>query len=343
MAFQVAHLHIDGELILSPMAGFSDLPYRSLCRQMGSAMSYTEFVSARAILHDRSPRTRRMLRYCEEERPVTFQIFDSDESRILEAARRIQDMGPDMIDLNMGCSVRHVSGKGAGAALMKNPLKVGRIFESLSASLGVPVSAKMRLGWDEKSLNCVEVARVLEQSGASLIAVHGRTRNQAYRGQADWDAIAEVVQAVRIPVVANGDVRTRDDIRRIRDRTGCSAVMIGRASIGHPWIFQYRDRHEIGFDEKVDFLCEHFRRMREFYGERLALLLIRKHVARYLREKSIRDIQQQLVRIDSVSRFHSLLAEAKERVVLQQRSDINLTDPLPGQGFQLERACCRQA
>ncbi len=314
MSFRVGNISIKGDLILSPMAGFSDLPYRSLCRRIGSAMSYTEFVSALAILHGKSERTRRMLRYREEERPVVFQIFDSDEQRLVEAARRIEQLGPDVIDINMGCSVRQISGRGAGAALLKNPRKIGRIFHSLARVLSVPVTAKIRLGWTEDSLNYLEVVRVLEESGASLVAVHGRTRNQAYRGKANWDAIAEIVDSVKIPVIGNGDVKSQADIERMKAHTGCAAIMIGRGAIGHPWIFQRRDRNEVGFEEKADFLGVHFRAMIDFYGERLALLLIRKHVARYLKGAcGIRDIQRQLVRIESVPRFYALLELAKSR------------------------------
>ena len=318
MAFRVGNVAVKGDLILSPMAGFSDLPFRSLCRRMGSAMSYTEFVSALAILHGKSERTRRMLRYRQKERPVVFQIFDSDEQRIVEAARRIEQLGPDVIDLNMGCSVHQVSGRGAGAALLKDPRKISSIFENLTRFLRVPVTAKIRLGWTEESLNYLEVARVLEESGASLVAVHGRTRDQAYRGSADWDAVAEIVDSVRIPVIGNGDVKSRADIERMKAHTGCAAIMIGRGAIGHPWIFQRRDRDEIGFDEKADFLGLHFRAMIDFYGERLSLLLIRKHVARYLKgERGIRDIQQQLVRIESTPRFYELLELAKSRFSTQ--------------------------
>ena len=314
MGFQVGNIAVSGDLILSPMAGFSDLPFRSLCRRMGSAMSYTEFVSALAILHGQGERTRRMLRYRQEERPVVFQIFDSDEQRIIEAAKRIEQLGPDVIDLNMGCSVRQISGRGAGAALLRNPRKIGSIFENLTRFLSVPVTAKIRLGWTEESLNYLEVARVLEKSGASLVAVHGRTRDQAYRGSANWDAVAEIVDSVGIPVIGNGDVKSRADIERMKAHTGCAAIMIGRGAIGHPWIFQRRDRDEIGFEEKADFLGLHFHAMIDFYGERLSLLLIRKHVARYLKgAPGIRDIQQQLVRIDSIPRFHELLELARSR------------------------------
>ena len=277
-------------------------------------MSYTEFVSVIAILQGENERTRRMLAYREDERPVVFQIFDNQEDRIVEAARRIEQLGPDVIDLNMGCSVRHVSGRGAGAGLLRDPAKIGRIFERLVRSVSVPVTGKIRLGWDEDSLNYLEVARVLERSGAALIAVHARTKSQSYNTGADWNAISEIVHTVQVPVIGNGDVRTTQDIAAIRSQTGCAAVMIGRGAIGHPWIFERRDREDVHFQEKARFLREHFARMVEFYGERLALLLVRKHVTRYLKGLAgLRDIQQQLVRVASVPQFHSLLEQAVER------------------------------
>lgn len=277
-------------------------------------MSYSEFVSVIAILQGENARTKRMLSYLEEERPVVFQIFDSQENRILEAAKRIEQLGPDVIDLNMGCSVRHVSGRGAGAGLLKHPVKIGKIFEKLVGSVNVPVTGKIRLGWDENSLNYLEVARVLELSGAALIAVHGRTRNQSYSTRADWNAIREIVETVRIPVIGNGDVRTTKDIADIKCQTGCAAVMIGRGAIGHPWIFENRDRWEVNFEEKACFVRKHFNLMLNFYGERLALLLIRKHITRYLKgTPGIRDLQQKLVRVGSVLDFHRLLDEVVTR------------------------------
>ncbi len=313
--FRVGPVPVFGDVILSPMAGFSDMPYRSLCREYGSAMSYTEFVSAIAVMQGKSERTRRMLGYRESERPVVFQIFDHDEDRLVEAALRVEQLGPDIIDINMGCSVRHVSGRGAGAGLLRSPAKIGRIFAKLVRALRVPVTGKIRLGWDSQSLNYLEVAKTLEDSGAGLLAVHGRTREQAYRGEANWTAIREIVEAVSIPVIGNGDVRRATDIENIKGETGCAAVMVGRGAIGHPWIFQRRDREDIEFSEKAEFIRRHFGRMREFYGERLALLLIRKHIARYLKGyPGIRDLHLQLVQVDASDRLNRLLDAVEERI-----------------------------
>jgi nifR3 family TIM-barrel protein len=313
--FWVRDLPVYGDLVLSPMAGYSDLPYRLICREFGSAMSYTEFVSALALVNGPNDRSLRMLRYRETERPVVFQIFDNDEDRLNSAAQSLEKLGPDVIDLNMGCSVRHVSGRGAGAGLLRDPSKIGRIFRRLVQAVSVPVTGKIRLGWDEDSLNYIEVSKTLEDSGASLIAIHGRTQSQSYGRAANWDAIAEVVDQVQVPVIGNGDVRTVEDIDRMKAHTGCVAVMIGRGAIGHPWIFRRRNREDIRFGEKATVVRRHFKLMIQENGERLALLLMRKHIARYLKGcPGIRDLQQQLVRVSSVSDFHRLLDNVVARV-----------------------------
>jgi len=305
--FMVRDIPVYGDLILSPMAGFSDKPYRLICREYGSAMSYTEFVSADGILHG-NERTRQMLEFAPSESPVVFQIFGSDEDVIERAARKIEQFGPDIIDLNMGCSVKKVSGRGSGAALLKDPAKIGRIFNRLSRVLTVPVTGKIRLGWDQNSLNYLEVARVMEDNGAALIAVHGRTKEQAYRGQANWDAIAKIKQAVNIPVIGNGDVSTVADIQRIKDHTGCDGVMIGRAAIGNPWIFQSKDIQQVTLTEKARLIYRHLDLMLEFYGEERGLILFRKHVVKYVRGLShITRVREKLMTCTRPEEFVELL------------------------------------
>lgn len=313
--FHVGDVSVYGGAILSPMAGFSDLPYRSLCREYGSAMSYTEFVSVIAFLAGPNKKTLQMLAYRDEERPVVFQIFDNDEDRIVEAALRLEEMRPDIIDLNMGCSVRKVSARGAGAGLLKDPSKIGAIFNRLSQAVRVPITGKIRLGWDGSCLNYPDVVRAMQDNGARLVAVHARTKDQAYRGEADWEAIRKVVEIARIPVVGNGDVRTPADIQRMKGETGCTAVMVGRAAIGNPWIFQGRNREEVPFGEKAVFIREHFSRMSSFYGERIALILIRKHIARYLKDyQGIADLHHQLVRIESAELLEDLVSRLEQRL-----------------------------
>ncbi len=317
-SFWVRDVPVYGRLILAPMAGFSDLPYRSLCYDYGSAMSYTEFVSAEAVIHGGNRRTWEMLAYAPHERPIVFQIFGNSVEVLVEAAVRLEALGPSIIDINMGCSVRKVSGRGAGAGLLKDPAKIGRIFAALTRAVSVPVTGKIRLGWDSRSLNYLDVVKAMVDNGASLVAVHGRTKEQGYSGQANWDAIAEIVEAVDVPVLGNGDVTTVADIDRMFAHTGCAGVMIGRGAIGHPWIFQRRDRDQVTFAEKATFIRRHFRRMCLFYGEERAVLLVRKHVARYLKGyNGIRDLFLQMVQVQSATRFEELLRALEERLASQ--------------------------
>jgi nifR3 family TIM-barrel protein len=279
--FFVRDVPVYGDVILSPMDGFSDLPFRLICRELGSAMSYTEFVSVDELVHN-VKRAQRKLKFDPSERPMTFQLYGHDEDRLVDAAARVEQLDPDIIDLNMGCWVNSISGRGAGAGLLCTPEKIGRIFTRLTQILSVPVTGKIRLGWDAASLNYLEVARILEDNGASLIAVHGRTKAQAYKGNADWDAIGEVKAAVKIPVVGSGDVKCAADIDRMKGHTRVDAVMIGRAAIGNPWIFARKDREQVTKQEVVSLMRRHFALNIDFYGEEGGILLFRKHAARYI-------------------------------------------------------------
>jgi len=279
--FFIRDIPVYGDLILSPMAGFSDIPYRLICREFGASLSYTEVVSMDGVLWN-NKKTFRLLDFKPEERPVTFQILGNDEDKLTEACRIIEQLGPDIIDINMGCSVSDIAGKGAGAGMLNSPQKIARLFQKLNNALSVPVTGKIRLGWDHKTRNYLEVARILEENGASLIAVHGRTRSQFFTGKADWDAIAEVKQLVRIPVIANGDVKCTQDIRQIKKTTGCDGVMIGRAAIGHPWIFRHMNREDVPSDEKIKLIKKHLSLMQEYYGSNIGVILFRKHAVKYI-------------------------------------------------------------
>jgi tRNA-dihydrouridine synthase B len=285
-SFLIGTVPVHGDAILAPMDGFSDLPYRSLCRAFGSALSYTQFVNAMEIL-TRQPRSLRLLDFLPAERPVVFQLLGSDEERLLKAAQSALDLQPDILDINMGCSVRSVAGRGAGAGLLRDPRKIARIISSLSRALPIPVTAKIRLGWDDRSYNYIEVARAVAEHGGSLVAVHARTRQQRYSGRADWDAIAAVKAAVSIPVIGNGDVLDVEDIQRMRDHTGCDGVMIGRGAIGNPWIFQRRDRRQVPSTEIMAAIRQHARAMVSYYGEHDGLVLFRKHLVRYLQPLTV--------------------------------------------------------
>jgi len=277
-------------------------------------MSYTEFVSADGLMHD-NRRTQEMLRFDASERPVVFQIFGSNVDVLAEAAYRIEPLGPDIIDINMGCSARKIAQRGSGAALLKNPAEIGRIFARLSRELAVPVTGKIRLGWDSDSLNYLEVAKIMADNGAALIAVHGRTKAQAYSGRANWDAIAEVKQAVQIPVIGNGDVRTVADIDRIKQHTGCDGVMIARAAIGNPWIFGRKDIEQITLAEKIALIYRHLALMMDFYGEERGLILFRKHVVKYVRGLAhISQVRQQLMTCTRPEEFVALIDHYEQTV-----------------------------
>ena len=285
-AFMLRDIPIRGDLILAPMDGYSDIPFRTLCRRFGSSMSYTGFVNAIPLIQG-DEQSWRDLDFLPEERPVVFQIFDQSEENLLEAALRIQELQPDAIDINMGCSSRRVSSRGAGAGLLREPEKIGRIIRRLSDALDVPVTAKIRIGWDQTSLNYLEVAHAVEDNGGALIAVHARTRNQGYLGDADWDTIAEIKSAVTIPVIGNGDVQTLDDIERLKTSTGCDGVMIGRGAIGNPWIFQRVPSGAPPLEDRIQLMQGHLDHMISYHGEKLGIIRFRKHLKRYLEPLSI--------------------------------------------------------
>ena len=279
--FFVGHLPIYGDLILAPMDGISDLPFRQLARALGSSMSYTEFINGIDVIHGH-PLLEKRLSYLEAERPVVYQLLDNDPERLLAAALVLRQRNPDIIDVNMGCSARSVVGRGAGAALLRDPQKVAAIFKALTQALDIPVTGKIRLGWDENTLNYLEVAHAVEENGGKLLAVHGRTRQQAYNGRADWEAIARVKAELSIPVIGNGDVQTVTDIARLKEQTGCDGVMIGRAAIDNPWIFNRLDRSDVPLETVHRTIQLHLERMIAFYGDDRGVIQFRKFAKRYL-------------------------------------------------------------
>jgi len=312
--FWVRNIPVYGDLILSPMDGYSDLPFRGLARRLGSAMSYTEFINAIDVLFGH-PHLEQRLTFLESERPVVFQIFDDDPDRLVQAAHKLRKRNPDIIDVNMGCSARSVSGRGAGAGLLRAPEKIAQIFNRLTRELDIPITGKIRLGWDDASRNYLQVARIIEDNGGQMIAVHGRTKKQGYTGLADWDAIAEVRQAVSIPVIANGDVKTVADIDRIKAHTGCNAVMIARAAIGNPWIFSRLDRERVPVATLRETMLIHLSSMLEFYGPDRGLVLFRKYAARYLSPYGLEgDFRQTLMTSETPEQFTRLL----DQIILTQ-------------------------
>ena len=307
--FTVGDVPVFGDAILAPMAGYSDVPYRALCRAYGSAMHYTEFVPVEALLGKRvHERFRQRLDTQPGEHPMVFQIFGNNAQMLLDAARRIQEWGPDIIDVNMGCSTRKVSGRGAGVGMMPQPALIAETFKLLSQHLEVPVTGKIRLGWDATQENFLEIGRILEQNGAALIALHGRTKVQKYGGEANWDAIAELKQAVSVPVIGNGDVQTPEDIERMKAHTGCDAVMIGRAAIGNPWIFARQRREELAIGDIIKAVRLHAREMVAYYGEAPGLRQFRKHLKRYFEDIPGLELDS-LLSTESFVEFEELLGE----------------------------------
>lgn len=309
--FSVREVPVYGDAILAPMDGFSDLPYRLICYELGSAMSYTEFTNADGILQKRwGDSIASKLKFDVSEKPMTIQIYGHDAERLVQAAKRVQELGPDIVDLNMGCYVKDIAERGAGSGMLRFPERIAYYFARVSKELRVPVTGKIRLGWDDASRNYLTIAKILEDNGASLIAVHARTKAQAYHGSADWDAIAEIKQTVKIPVIGNGDVKIVADIERIKKQTGCDAVMIGRGAIGNPWIFSGRDRDEVPLSARVALLRRHLGLNLEFYGQRGGLILFRKHAARYITGLyGAAHLRVPLLTAESVQQFDDLLGQ----------------------------------
>ncbi len=314
--FWVRDIPVYGDVILSPMAGFSDVPYRALCRAFGSSMNYTEFVPVDSLQGKRNPLWNRLNKK-QDEHPIVFQIFGNDAQKFLRAAQRIEELGPDIIDINMGCSTRKVSGRGAGVGMMIQPELVAETFRLLTKHLSVPVTGKIRLGWDDDQRNYLEIARIIEDNGASLVALHARTKEQKYNFEADWDAIAELKQAVNIPVIGNGDVRFPADIDAMKAHTGCDAVMVGRAAVGNPWIFSRKNRADLMVKEIADAVRLHLKEMLAYYGDPDGLVLFRKHLRRYFSGYSVKSLLRPMLLTEDVAEFERLLQKLELELELE--------------------------
>lgn len=285
---KIGDVTLDNNVILAPMAGVTDLPFRLLCRKMGAGMVCMEMVSAKAIYyHNRN--TEELLTIHPEERPASLQLFGSDPEILGEMAARIEERPFDILDFNMGCPVPKVVNNGEGSALMKNPKLAEKLLTALVKAVKKPVTVKIRKGFDDNSINAVEIAKISESCGVSAVAVHGRTRVQYYSGRADWDIIGQVKEAVKIPVIGNGDVDSPEAAKAMLEHTGCDGVMIGRAAQGNPWIFRETVRFlEDGAlisrpdrGEKKEMVLRHAALLREVKGEYTAVREMRKHLAWY--------------------------------------------------------------
>ena len=285
---RIGNVDIKGNVVLAPMAGVTDLPFRLLCKENGCGYLYTEMVSAKAIMYN-NKNTESLLTVTEGENPIAVQLFGSEPEVMAEAAKRMEERPFDVIDVNMGCPVPKVVNNGEGSALMKNPLLVGRIVEAMANAVKKPVTVKIRAGFDQDNINAPEIARIIQESGGAAVAVHGRTRQQYYSGKADWDVIRRVKENVSIPVIGNGDILTGQDAVKMMEETGCDGVMIGRGARGNPWIFgqinEYlscgKEMTQPTADEIKSMILKHARMLIDAKGEYTGIREMRKHFAWY--------------------------------------------------------------
>ncbi|MCR5650842.1 MAG: tRNA dihydrouridine synthase DusB [Lachnospiraceae bacterium] len=280
---KIGNVTLKNRYILAPMAGVTDLPFRLLCSRNGAGMVCMEMISAKAVTYD-NKKTFDLMKISEDEHPVSLQIFGSDPEIMAEAARRIEEQPFDILDINMGCPMPKIVNNGEGCTLMKDPVLAGRIVESVSKAVKKPVTVKIRKGFDDESVNAVEIAKICEDSGAAAITVHGRTREQYYEGKADRDIIRSVKEAVKIPVIGNGDVKDMETCRAMFEETGCDAVAVGRAAKGNPWIFRSLTEgkeYRPSVEEIKNVMREHCRMQKELKGEYIGVREMRKHISWY--------------------------------------------------------------
>ena len=323
MEWNIRNVKIKNQVVLAPMAGVCNSAYRKMCKEMGCGLVYAEMVSDKAITFS-NKKTLDMLYMEEEERPLTQQIFGSDKSSFVEAAKYIyENMKPDIIDINMGCPVPKVAVRAqAGSALLKNPEKIYEIVKAVVEAVPIPVTVKIRSGWDSNHINAVEVAKIIEKAGASAICVHPRTRSQGYSGKADWNIIKQVKESVSIPVIGNGDIKTPEDAKNMLESTGCDAVMIGRGVLGNPWLIKNtinyldgKDLIDVSVSDRVDMCLKHLSYLEQLKNEKLACLEIRNHIGWYFKGiKSANELKNKVYQTTSIRDIILLLNEFKEGI-----------------------------
>lgn len=317
--WKIGNLKINNRVVFAPMAGISNISYRKIIKEMGAGLIYSEMISNMGIVYN-NQKTIDLLKINEEERPIAIQIFGSDIDSFVKAAKYVEEnIHPDIIDINMGCPVPKVALKSqAGSALLKNPEKIYEIVKAVKDNTSTPISVKIRSGWDENHINAIEVGKLVEKAGASLIAIHARTRSQGYSGNADWNIIKELKENVNIPVIGNGDIKTIEDAKKMLEETKCDAIMIGRASLGNPWFIkecvEYIENGNIiekpTYEERLNMIKKHFQLLKENTSERQALLEIRTHALWYIKYlPNNKEYKNKLNQIKSEEELYKIIDE----------------------------------
>ncbi len=315
----IGNVKLNNPFLLAPMAGYTDAPFRRICKKQGAGMVYSEMVSAKGLYYN-DKATERLLALYDDEKPVAYQIFGSEPDVMAWAADKLNDRPNAILDINMGCPVPKVVKNGDGSALMQNPSLIGDIVKAVVRASSKPVTVKTRLGWNDNTKNVLEVAKIVEDAGASALTVHGRTREQFYSGKADWDMIKAVREVISIPLIGNGDVFTGEDAIRLMEHTGCDFVMVGRGSYGNPWIF--RDALAIwhgkqkpispSSNEKIAMIAGHFALLCEEKGEYVAVKEMRKHIGWYFKGMHhAAEIRRRSNTLNTAEEMRNLLNELK--------------------------------
>lgn len=314
---KIGKLEFENNVFLAPMAGVTDRAFRSICREYGCGVVYTEMISSKGLFYN-DKKTAALMKIHDDEQPAAIQIFGSEPEIMGEIAKKAEDFGAMFIDINMGCPAPKIVNNGDGCALMKNPLLAGRIIESVSKAVEIPVTVKFRKGWDDEHLNALEFAKIAEESGADAVTVHGRTRMQFYSGKADWDIISQIKSELKIPVIGNGDIFTAEDAVNMFKQTKCDGIMIARGAEGNPFLFrQIKEAIESGdvnyfpsWEERIRCAVRHAERIVEYKGESRGIKEARKHMAWYIKgmpDSSV--LKTKIFTANTLSEMKNLLIE----------------------------------